>query len=246
MRRLAIFGGALLLTACAYNADLGRRQLLIVDDGALTTAAAKAWSQSLAQDPISRDAVANRRVLDVANRIIRAAGLGGQAWEIVVFQNDQANAFVLPGRRMGVNTGLLQVARNDDQLAAVIGHEVAHTVARHAAERYSQTVASSLALAGVQGAIGADTGLGQAVQSFGGAGAQFGILLPFSRRHELEADKIGVDYMKAAGFDPHQAVALWRSMAAQQKTAQPEFASTHPSDSTRIAALEQYIASRGW
>jgi len=246
MKSGLILAATLLLSGCAYNAELGRNQLLIVNDDALTTAAAQAWSQSLAQNPVSRDQAANRRVLNVANRIIGAAGLAGQPWEIVVFQDEQANAFVLPGRRMGVNTGLLTVAQNDDQLAAVIGHEVAHTVARHAAERYSQTMASSIALAGVQGAIGTDTGLGQAVQSFGGAGAQLGILLPFSRRHELEADKLGVDYMKAAGYDPRQAVTLWRSMAAQQKAGQPEFASTHPSDATRIAALEQYLGSKGW
>lgn len=246
MKRLLILTATLLVGACAYNSELGRNQLLIVDDSGLATAAAQTWSQTLAKETISRDPAAIRRVQTVANRIIAAAGLAGQPWEIAVFQNDQANAFVLPGRRMGVNTGLLRIAQNDDQLAAVIGHEVAHTVARHSAERYSQTVASSLALAGAQGALGVDSRLGQAVQSFGGAGAQFGILLPFSRRHELEADKLGVDYMKTAGYDPRQAVALWRGMAAQQQASTPEFASTHPSDSTRIAALEQYLSSKGW
>jgi predicted Zn-dependent protease len=134
---------------------------------------------------------------------------------------------------------------NDDQLATVIGHEVAHTAARHAAERQSTTTLAQVGL-GVAGVAAGDGQLAQAIGQFGGAGAQLGILLPFSRRHELEADRLGVEYMQRAGFRPSEAVALWRTMAAQGGSRPPQFASTHPSEQTRIAALEAYIRERGW
>ena len=116
-------------------------------------------------------------------------------------------------------------------------------VARHAAERYSTSALTSIGLSGVQSAAG---DYGRAAGAIGGLGAQLGFLLPFSRNHELEADRLGVDYLQRAGYKPSEAVALWRLMAQQRQGSNPEFASTHPSDSTRIAALEQYIASRGW
>src|SRR5262249_46013680 len=149
---------------------------------------------------ISRDPVANVRVHEVGQRIVEAAGLGGRRWQYVVFQNPEANAFVLPGERMGVNTGLIDMVQNDDQLAAVIGHEVGHILAPHAAERYSQQKLTSLAITGAQVGLGS-SGAGKAVASYGSIGAQYGLLLPFSRQHELEADRIGVDLMQKAGYD---------------------------------------------
>ncbi|MDP2763835.1 MAG: M48 family metallopeptidase, partial [Brevundimonas sp.] len=125
----------------------------------------------------------------------------------------------------------------------VLGHEVGHVVARHAAERYSTTAITSTVLRAGQGLAGDQA---RAAGAIGGLGAQLGVLLPFSRNHELEADRIGVDYLQRAGYRPSEAVALWRLMAAQRQGSTPEFASTHPSDANRIAALEQYIASRGW
>ena len=231
------------LGACAYNETLGRNQLLLVDDAALAQAAASAWQQALASEQVSRDAAMNNRVRQVGGRIVQAAGMGGQNWEYAVFTSDTPNAFVLPGGRMGVTTGLLSMVRNDDQLAAVIGHEVGHVVARHAAERYSQTAATQ---AGLQIATGVSGDYGRAVGALGGLGAQLGVLLPFSRQHELEADRLGVDYMARANYQPREALALWRLMAQQRQGSTPEFASTHPADSTRIAALEEYMRSRGW
>jgi predicted Zn-dependent protease len=183
------------------------------------------------------------RIKRVGDRIVAAAGLSGQRWEYALFVSDAPNAFVLPSGKIGVTTSLLALVRNDDQLAAVLGHEVGHVVARHAAERYSTSAATSVVLSGVQGVAG---DYGQAAGAIGGLGAQLGVLLPFSRRDELEADRLGVDYMHAAGFRPSESIALWRLMQQQRQGSTPEFASTHPSDSTRIAQLEQYIASRGW
>lgn len=243
----AAFAVSASLSACAYNEALGRDQVLLVSDDALSRQALQAWQQQLATQRISRDPIANVRVHEVGERIVNAAGLGNRRWEYVVFQNKEANAFVLPGGRMGVNTGLLDIVRNDDQLAAVIGHEVGHVMAHHAAERASQQSLTSLALAGAQAGLGGSSQAGQALASYGSLGAQYGILLPFSRKHELEADRIGVDLMQKAGYDPREAVALWRSMAARGGPGgPPQFASTHPSDQTRIAALEAYLRQRGW
>jgi len=239
---VAVLAVSAALAGCAYNETLGRNQLLIVDDSALTQQADAAWAEALRTQRVSTDAAANARIRRIGDRIVQAAGLTDRRWEYALFVSDSPNAFVLPSGKIGVTTGLLALVRNDDQLATVLGHEVGHVVARHAAERYSQ---NALASTGVDVARGVAGDQAQAVGAIFGMGAQFGVLR-YSRNHELEADRIGVDYLQRAGFRPSEAVALWRLMAAQRQGSTPEFASTHPSDANRIAALEQYIASRGW
>lgn len=240
---LVLAAAALSVSACAYNETLGRNQFLIVDDNALTQQSEAAWQEALRTQPRSSDAAANARIRRVGERIVQAAGLTDRSWDYALFVSQSPNAFVLPSGKIGVTTGLLSLVKNDDQLAAVLGHEVGHVVARHAAERYSSNAATSLVLSGVQGVAG---DYAQAAGAIGGLGAQLGLLLPFSRNHELEADRLGVDYLQRAGYRPAEAVALWRLMAAQRQGSTPEFASTHPSDQSRIAALEAYIAQRGW
>jgi len=237
---------ALALSACAYNPDLGRQQIAIVDDSSLAKAGEQAWSQALAKSNVSRDQRANARVRAVGQRVVEAAGLGGRPWDYAVFEDTAPNAFVLPGGHVGVTTGLLKIVDNDDQLAAVIGHEAGHVVARHAAERQSQTLTSSLVL-GVLGAAAGSSDAARAISSYGGGAAKYGFLLPFSRKQELEADRLGVDFMQRAGYRPREAVVLWEHMQAQDAgSSAPQFASTHPSDAARIAALQAYIAQRGW
>ena len=228
---------------CAYNDTLGRNQLLIVDDAALAQQSNAAWAEAMRTQRVSRDARQNARVREVGGRIVQAAGLTDRSWDYAVFESATPNAFVLPSGQIGVTTSLLALVQNDDQLAAVIGHEVGHVVARHAAERYSNTALTSAGLQIAQGVAGSDRA--RAVGALGGIGAQVGVLLPFSRRDELEADRLGVDYMARAGYRTSEALALWRLFAAQRQSSAPEFASTHPSDQTRIAALERYIAERG-
>lgn len=234
---------ALGLGACAYNESLGRNQFLIVDDSALMQQSNAAWGETLRSQKVSTNAAQNERVRRVGGRMVQAAGLAGRQWDYAVFEDASPNAFVLPSGQIGVTTGLLKLVQNDDQLATVIGHEVGHVVARHAAERYSTQSTTGLVLGAVQSRAG---DYSQAIGALGGMGAQLGLLLPFSRSHELEADRLGVDYVAAAGYKPSESIALWRLMAQQRQSGTPEFASTHPSDQTRITALQQYIASRGW
>ena len=233
----------LLLGGCTYNDTLGRNQLILADSNGLDRQSETAWQQLLrTQNPALTGASVDR-IRRVGNRLVEAAGLNNRSWDYAVFNSESPNAFVLPSGKIGVTTSLLALVQSDDQLATVIGHEMGHVVARHAAERASSTALTNLGLQVAQGVAGSR---GQTVGSFGAIAAQYGLLLPYSRRDELEADRLGVDYMNAAGFRPSQAVALWRLMAQQRQSGQPEFASTHPSDATRIAALEAYIRERGW
>lgn len=237
------------LGGCSYNEALGRNQLLLVDNNALAQASQQAWDETLRTNRVSQDARANARVRSVGQRLVQAAGLADRPWQYVVFENNTANAFVLPGGQIGVNTGLLAITENDDQLAAVIGHEIAHMTSQHAAERYSQTAATQAVLSGAGALLGGGGGsnVSKAIGSLGGVGAQVGVLLPFSRRHELEADRLGVDYMVRAGYRASEALKLWSNMAASRNGASTGgMLSTHPSDAERLAALQAHIRQMGY
>jgi predicted Zn-dependent protease len=159
-------------------------------------------------------------------------------WEVELFEDPTANAFALPGGKMGVNTGLLVVAVTPSQLAAVLGHEVGHVLARHGNERVSQTTIVQSGIAAAQVLVGADTPEKQQLFGALGVGMQYGVLMPFSRIQESEADEIGVKLMARAGFDPRESVTLWQNMAsASGGQSPPEFMSTHPSSATRISRL---------
>jgi predicted Zn-dependent protease len=235
---------ASVLTACESNETLGRSQLILFDERTLEQSALSAWQEQLKTAKISRDTQLNGRLQKVGARIVNAAGMGGAPWEYVLFENDQPNAFVIPGNKVGVNTGLFKVVKNDDQLAAVIGHETGHVIGRHAAERASQQAATQV---GLEIATRTTEGkVQQAVSNYGGLGASLGLLLPYSRKHESEADKIGVDLMVKAGYRASESVALWENMSAQKSGAPPQILSTHPSDQTRINDLKAYIAAKGY
>jgi predicted Zn-dependent protease len=195
--------------------------------------------------PRENDPRINAYVKCVAMAIAHEAqdGTGVRDWEVVVFRDKTANAFALPGGKIGVHTGILPVAKTPGQLAAVLGHEVGHVIARHGNERVSQNVGVGLTMAAISQAI-AKPGdqKGQMIMGALGLGAQVGVLLPFSRTHESEADKIGQDLMARAGFDPAESVTLWHNMAsASGGGAPPEFMSTHPSNQSRIEALEAQL-----
>jgi predicted Zn-dependent protease len=159
---------------------------------------------------------------------------------VVVFQDDSANAFALPGGKIGVHTGLFQVAKNQDQLATVIGHEVAHVLAGHSNERASTQLATQGAMEALSVLSGPASPGKSRVLAVLGVGAQVGVILPFSRAQESEADVMGLDLMASAGFDPRQGPALWENMS-KLGGAPPELLSTHPSSATRIAALRERV-----
>jgi predicted Zn-dependent protease len=200
--------------------------------------------------PVSSDAHKTAYVRCVANSIIRIlsprdlSGLAVGVWEVELFQDDSANAFALPGGRIGVHTGLLRVATTPAQLAAVLGHEVGHVVAHHGNARVSNSQLAQSGVAVLSILLGGeDPAAQQELMGYLGMGVQVGLLMPFSRADESEADQIGLDLMARAGFDPRQSVRLWQNMGrASGGQAPPEFMSTHPSHSTRIRQLEAHMA----
>jgi len=224
---------SVLITGCATS-PTGRSQLILLSDSELDQMGKQAFTNLKEETPVDSRITTNHYVQCVADAITREVG---GTWEVVVFKDDAANAFALPGGRIGVYTGLLKVAKNQDQLATVIGHEVAHVQAHHANERVSQSLAVQEGI-NVIGAIASpQSGAGQSMMGMLGVGAQYGILMPFSRIQESEADMLGLDLMARAGFDPRESIQLWKNMAHSGGGQPPEFLSTHPSNSTRISDL---------
>jgi predicted Zn-dependent protease len=175
----------------------------------------------------------------VAQAIVNELSQGPDQWEIAVFRDPSANAFALPGGKIGVNTGLLEIATNQDQLAAVIGHEVGHVLANHSNERLSQDYAVDTLLSLIYMFFSDESKVSDDIAIAAlGLGAQYGVLMPFSRTHESESDVIGLEFMAKAGFDPRQSVYLWRNMERASEGQPPEFLSTHPSHDTRIDDLK--------
>lgn len=241
IRGLAAGSVVVLAEGCTYNEELGRSQLLFVSSGQMAQLAASAWTDLKKQQKTTNNPKYLNRVKRVAPRIISASGNNPADWEIEIFDSDQLNAFALPGGKVGFYTGILDIMDNDAQIATVMGHEVAHVNYNHAGERYSQSTLAQTGLTVAQVAVSGSQYQNQ-IMGVLGAGATLGVILPYSRRHELEADKFGVRYMHRAGYDPNEALRFWETMAAKKNGAPPEFLSTHPSDATRIAQLRREVA----
>lgn len=240
-----LVGGAGSLAGCETAAAA-----FAPSDDQLMQLSAQAWAETKQKTPISRDPRANARLQSVGPKIARAAGRPNDAWEFVVFDSKELNAWVLPGGKVGFYKGLMDFTDNDDQVACVLGHEVGHVVARHAALRAGQETATNLGLQIAGSALGATGKLSSEslnmAMAVAGAGAQVGIFLPFSRENELQADKLGVDYAHTAGYDVRQAIRLWEKMGKASTSRPTEWMSTHPAPDTRIQELRQYINNRGY
>jgi predicted Zn-dependent protease len=221
-----------LVAACATS-PLGRNQLILVSDSQMSEMGVASFNDMKQKIPQSKDGKTSAYVSCVANAITNEIG-SGQQWEVQVFDSKQVNAFALPGGKIGVYAGLLKVATTQDQLAAVIGHEVSHVLANHSAERVSEGMATQLGVGVAQAATGVDG------QLLGLAGNVF-FTLPHSRTQESEADLLGLDLMSKAGFDPRASVTLWLNMSRAGGQKPPELLSTHPSDDTRIQQLQAQI-----
>jgi predicted Zn-dependent protease len=231
----AIAAVVAVLAGCQAAPVTGRSQLIVLPESQDAQLGLDAYQQILAESKISNDPELNRRVQEVGRRIAAVSPHPEWDWQFTVIENDEPNAFALPGGKVGVNTGLFQVAKNDDQLAAVIAHEVAHAIARHGAERMSQQVLMQAGLAG----LGLATD--QTYAALAAQAATLVVILPYSRTQEAEADHIGLFYMAEAGYDPREAIALWQNFESYGGERPPEFLSTHPAPGSRIENLQRLL-----
>ncbi|MCA1963559.1 MAG: M48 family metallopeptidase [Prosthecobacter sp.] len=246
--RLAIPGAlalSLILFACTTVPDAGRSSFNIIPQAHLSQMGLTEFEKIKSQKKLSQNSTQRAAVRSVAERLKPVVPVQNAHWEFVLFEDSAPNAFALPGGKVGVNTGIFKVAHNDAQLAAVIGHELAHVVAGHSGERLSTGLLGAVGAAVIGAAIGGDDTATRNIAT-GAAGAAVMVgMRSFSRGQELEADRLGALYMARAGYDPRQSVTLWKNFAdhtrRQGGSRVPAFLSTHPLDSTRIANLESFM-----
>jgi predicted Zn-dependent protease len=249
VRRL--WAGTMLLgVAGTTGACSSAAEFFAPSDADLVPMAAQAWAETKQQTPISKDAKANARLQAVGQKIASVAAIENAQWEFVLFDSQEKNAFCLPGGKVGFYKGLLDFVDNDAQIAAVVGHEVGHVALRHAAQRMGQETLTSVLIQGGGALLGSQVKMSsqalEGVMAAAGAGAQVGVLLPFSRSNETDADRVGVDYMSRTGYDVKQAVRLWEKMGAASTERPQEWMSTHPNPESRVADLKAYITSKGY
>ncbi len=233
---LALFA---VLAACATNPVTGRRSLQLVPESQMQALGLQAYQQVMANARVSTDARKTEIVRRVANRIA-AVTHKDYAWEVNLIDSNEANAFVLPGGKIVVYSGILPICENEAGLAFVLGHEVGHAVARHGGERVSQSLVVEAGLTAADLSLRNNSQRGLIMAALG-VGTQYGVMLPFSRDNESEADHMGIVYMAEAGYDPTEAPKLWQRMAASGGQQPPEFLSTHPSHATRIRRLNDLL-----
>ena len=241
------------LAGCATVPVTGRKQLSLIPDSQMNSMSFQQYQQVLQESTLSSDPVATAqikrvgaRIQDAVERYFQQAGqphqLDGYAWEFNLIESDQVNAWCMPGGKVAFYTGILPVCKDDTGIAVVMGHEVAHAIARHGGERMSQQMAVQLGGMALSEAVKNKPEQTQAIyMSAFAVGAQYGALLPYSRTHESEADHLGLIFMAMAGYDPREAPKFWERMGAGGGQAPPEFMSTHPSDATRIRQLNDWL-----
>lgn len=248
---LALF----LLAGCSSVPLTGRKQVLLVSDSEVLSSSLTQYNDYIKTAKKSTNTTQTAMVVRVGKKIaaateayLKANGMSSEiknfAWEFNLVQDAQVNAFCMPGGKIVVYEGLMKLVSSDDELAVVIGHEVAHAVAKHSNERMSQQVMAQYGAA-ILGAVVSDksAAVQKAAETVYGIGAQYGVMLPFSRKHESEADYMGLVFMTMAGYNPDVAVGFWQKMSAGSGGSVPEFMSTHPSDATRIADIEKELPS---
>jgi predicted Zn-dependent protease len=247
---IAIVGG-LLLSGCFTNPVTGRKELVMISPEQELSLGAQSFAEVTKSETVSHDPEMNARVQRVGQRIAQAVGneMPNASWQFTVFDSPEVNAFALPGGKVGVYTGLLQLATSDDELAIVMGHEIGHVVARHGAERMSQAQlisgAGQLLTAGLETKV-TDPKIMQAVQLAYGAGTTLGVTLPHSRAQESEADHMGMVFAARAGYDPQAAITFWQKMISRQQAGASnsvfaKWLSDHPADQQRIADLQALL-----
>ncbi len=234
------------LSGCSTVPETGRRQLMLISASDEARMGLASFAQIKEEEKLSQDVEAISQVQRVGQRIARSVGreLPDANWEFVVFESEQVNAFALPGGKVGVYSGLLKLVSTDDELAGVMGHEIAHVTSRHGAERVSQNYA--VAGVGLVAAVGmeardVDPEKRNLILGAYGLGTAVGLMLPYSRLHETEADAIGMRFAAGAGYDPRAVITFWRKMqeVGKDSARPPTFLSTHPSPEDRIKNLQK-------
>lgn len=227
---------AMFLSACAQVPITGRPQLMLVGDEQATQLGAQAAQEVMAKEPVVTDTEQSRMVERIGRRIAAQVDSPYQ-WRFHLVGKDIPNAFALPGGYVFVYEGLFQYARNEDQVAAVVAHEIAHVLARHGAERMSVATATQLGA----GLAGTALNLPPTTMQAFGIAANYGVIMPYSRAQESEADRIGLILAAQAGYPPEAAIELWRNMMQAPGAKPPAFLSTHPSDQQRIADIQKHL-----
>ena len=243
------------LASCARVPITGRLQPNLLDSAEMSQMSATAYGEFLKENKLSADATKTALVKNVGLKIQKAAEayfaskdqsdyLDGYDWQFNLVESEEVNAWCMPGGRVVVYTGILPIAKTETGLAVVMGHEIAHAIARHGNERMSQGMVVELGASALEKAmVEQPAATKDLFMSAFGAGAKLGFLLPYSRLHESEADRIGLIFMAMAGYDPREAAKFWQRMAELKDGAgPPEFLSTHPSGATRTADLERLAA----
>ena len=233
---------AIALAGCVPGSVGGIGAAFAPPESELMQAADASWQRILSERPVWRNNSANQSAQRIAGRLIPLTGEPGLPWQVVLFDDGAVNAFALPNGKIGIYRGMMEAVENDDQLAAVIGHELGHVTADHAAQRIGTQQMSRLGAALLGSALGGTPQQANELAGLLGMGATYGVILPFSRQQELEADRIGVRYMAQAGYQPVEALEFWQDrMVDAGRGGPPEFLSTHPSDQARIQQLQQIL-----
>lgn len=252
-RDIFIFASLSLLTSCGSVPLTGRKQLLLVSDSEVISSSLTQYNDYIKTAKKSTSSSQTAMVKRVGQKIatateeyLRQNGMSNEiknfSWEFNLVADKQVNAFCMPGGKIVVYEGLMKLVASDDELAVVIGHEVAHAVAKHSNERMSQQIAAQYGSQILSAALSEKSAMVKNVAgTVYGIGAQYGVMLPFSRTHELEADYMGLILMTMAGYNPEVAVNFWQKMSAQSGGGVPEFMSTHPSDSHRINEINRIL-----
>lgn len=239
--------------ACKTVPLTGRRQLSLIPESDMMSLSLTEYGKFLKANKVSTDKEKTEMVQRVGKRISKAveaymaqqglsANLKGYQWEFNLVEDPTINAWCMPGGKVVVYTGLIPIAQNDEGLATVLGHEIAHAVARHGSERMSDQMLVQLGSATLSTALSQKPKeTQQLANSAFGLGSQYGVMLPFSRKHEYEADYMGLIFMSMAGYDPNESILFWQRMAKKGSSKTPEFLSTHPVDENRIAKIKEKL-----
>jgi len=240
MKGVLPFVGVITITllACQSVPITGRSQLMLISEKEEIELGEGAYKDVMNKAKVSGDQEKIALVRRVGQRIAAVSGRADYRWEFNLIEDKTPNAFALPGGKVAFHTGILPITQDETGIAVVMGHEVAHALAHHGAERMSTGLLTQIGAVGVSAVLGGDPQTAKAVEAAFG----IGVMLPFSRSHESEADHIGLHLMAKAGYDPRQAIGFWQRMEAAAKgNKPPEFLSTHPSDKTRIAQIQQWL-----